>query len=136
MEKLLGQPLAREYRLSELLLRPEVSYQSLMALAEIGPGLVNKQAAEQVEIQAKYGGYIERQLTEIARLRKQEDTRLPVDLNYQQVKGLSAEVCEKLNKAKPATVGQASRIPGITPAAISLLLIHLKKHGYSQKNTE
>jgi len=128
-EKLLQQPLMREYRLMDLLRRPEVSYATLMQLTDIGPGIIDNKAAEQVEIQAKYGGYVERQLAEIERQRRHEETLLPNNFDYNYVSGLSAEVREKLIKAKPATVGQASRIPGITPVAISLLLVHLKKHG-------
>ena len=83
--------------------------------------------AEQVEIRTKYAGYIDRQQEEIARLRASEDTRLPVDIDYLGISGLSKEIQNKLNQARPETLGQASRIPGVTPAAISLLLIHLKK---------
>lgn len=128
-EKLLQQPLMREYRLMDLLRRPEVSYATLMQLTDIGPGVSDNKVAEQVEIQAKYGGYVERQLAEIERQRRHEETLLPNNFDYNYVVGLSAEVREKLNKAKPATLGQASRIPGITPVAISLLLVHLKKYG-------
>ncbi len=87
----------------------------------------NPQVAEQVEIRTKYAGYIDRQQEEIARLRASEDTRLPVDIDYLGISGLSKEIQNKLNQARPETLGQASRIPGVTPAAISLLLIHLKK---------
>lgn len=127
--ELLQQPLIREYRVSELLRRPEVSYETLMQLEDIGPGITDPKVAEQIEIQAKYGGYIEQQLMEIKKHARHEETLLPQDLDYQQVAGLSSEVKEKLNKAKPVSIGQASRLPGITPAAISLLLVHLKKHG-------
>lgn len=125
--RVFGQPLAREYRLLDLLRRPDVSYDSLMSLAAAGSGVSDRIVAEQVEIQAKYAGYIERQQEEIARHRRHEETVLPADLDYRAVRGLSAEVCEKLNRHHPATVGQAGRIPGVTPAAISLLLVHLKK---------
>lgn len=125
-------PLAREYRLAELLRRPEVSYASLMSLAPVGPGVANAAVAEQVEIQAKYAGYIDRQHEEIERQRRNEETQLPTDLDYQAVAGLSNEVRQKLAKQRPVTVGQAARIPGITPAAISLLLVHLKKRGLGQ----
>ena len=125
--RVFGQPLAREYRLLDLLRRPDVSYDSLMSLAAAGQGVVNPVVAEQVEIQAKYAGYIERQQEEIRRQRRHEQAPLPADIDYRGVRGLSAEVCEKLQRHRPATVGQASRIPGITPAAISLLLVHLKK---------
>ncbi len=92
-----------------------------------GDAVDNPQVAEQVEIRTKYAGYIDRQQEEIARLRASEDTRLPVDIDYLGISGLSKEIQNKLNQARPETLGQASRIPGVTPAAISLLLIHLKK---------
>jgi len=125
--ELTGQTLAREYRLAELLARPEITYAALTALPGAGPALDDPQAAEQVEIQAKYAGYIERQQTEIARQRRHEETALPADLDYAQVLGLSTEVREKLARHRPLTLGQAGRIPGVTPAAVSLLLVHLKK---------
>ena len=87
------------------------------------------QVAEQVEIKTKYAGYIDRQQEEIARLRASEDTRLPDDIEYSSISGLSKEIQGKLGQTRPETLGQASRIPGVTPAAISLLLIHLKKRG-------
>lgn len=120
-------PLARETRALELLRRPEVSYAGLMSLPAIGPGETDPQVAEQVEIQAKYAGYIERQREEIERQRRHEQLTLPVDLDYAEVHGLSREVREKLSRHQPQTLGQASRIPGMTPAAISLLLVHLKR---------
>ena len=97
--------------------------------------MTDVQVAEQVEIQAKYAGYIDRQRDEIARQRRHEETRLPDDLDYHTVRGLSAEVREKLASHRPATVGQAGRIPGVTPAAISLLLVHLKKRGAAQRRS-
>lgn len=124
---LLGQPLAREYRLSELLARPELSYAALTALPGAGPAAEDPQVAEQVEIQARYAGYIERQEMEIARQRRHEELPLPADLDYAEVLGLSSEVREKLARHRPLSLGQAGRIPGVTPAAISLLLVHLKK---------
>lgn len=127
MTSLLGQPLAREYRLLELLRRPAVNYRDLMAISEIGPGIIDEKAAEQIEIQAKYAGYIDRQEEEIARLLKQETLKIPTDLNYNDIVGLSSEVRQKLSQARPETIGIASRIPGMTPAAVSLLLVHLKK---------
>lgn len=129
-ENLLQQSLGREYRALELLRRPEVSYEKLMRLAEIGPGATDPKVAEQVEIQIKYGGYVERQLAEIEKQRRHEETKIPADMDYIKVSGLSAEVREKLMRSQPATIGQATRIPGITPAAISILLIHLKKQQY------
>ncbi|MEW6647446.1 MAG: tRNA uridine-5-carboxymethylaminomethyl(34) synthesis enzyme MnmG [Pseudomonadota bacterium] len=126
-ERVLGQPITREYRLADLLRRPDVSYDSLMSLTAAGGGVGDPAVAEQVEIQAKYAGYIERQQTEIERQRRHEETLLPADLDYREVSGLSAEVRDKLSRQRPDTLGQAARIPGITPAAISLLLVHLKK---------
>ena len=125
-ERWLGGPLARESRAAELLRRPEVSYENLMHLPGIGPGESDPQVAEQVEIQAKYSGYIERQREEIERQRRQENLVLPPALDYAEVRGLSREVREKLERHRPQTLGQASRIPGMTPAAVSLLLVHLK----------
>jgi len=128
-QHVLGGPLNREARASELLRRPDVSYAALMMLPGIGPGVPDAKVAEQVEIQAQYAGYIERQHEEIARQRRHEETRLPEQFDYYQVRGLSAEVQEKLARVRPATVGQAARIAGVTPAAISLLLVHLKRRG-------
>jgi tRNA uridine 5-carboxymethylaminomethyl modification enzyme len=126
-EKVLGAALSREYRLDELLRRPDVSYPALFELVpELAP-VSDPQVAEQVEIQAKYAGYIERQREEIDKARRNEDTVLPEELDYAEVRGLSAEVQEKLTRGRPATIGQAARIPGVTPAAISILLVHLKK---------
>ena len=122
----LGQPLTREQRLLDLLRRPDVSYDSLMTLPNSGVALEDAVVTEQVEIQAKYAGYIERQ-QEIDRQRRNEGMLLPEDLDYSQVSGLSKEVQQKLQQYRPATVGQASRVSGITPAAVSLLLVHLKK---------
>ena len=98
-----------------------------MQLKCIGPGLQNAAEAEQVEIQAKYAGYIERQKDEIARQKQNESISLPDSFDFDNVKGLSNEVREKLINSRPQTIGQAARIPGVTPAAVSLLLIHLKK---------
>ena len=120
-----GTPLTHEYSLLDLLRRPEVEYSALVALT--GGSDVQADAAEQVEIQAKYAGYIERQQEEIDRLRQHEQTRLPDDLDYASLNGLSNEIRGKLADVRPETLGQASRIPGVTPAAVSLLLIHLKK---------
>jgi tRNA uridine 5-carboxymethylaminomethyl modification enzyme len=113
--------------LEELLRRPSVRYRDLMALADAGPGVADAQAAEQVEIQTKYRGYIERQREEIERQEHFEALRLPADLDYRSVRGLSIEVQQKLNKHNPETLGQAARISGVTPAAISLLLVYLKR---------
>jgi len=129
-ERVLGKEIEREYSLYDLLRRPEVTYSSLMTL----PGVQNAEAesvAEQVEILAKYHGYIERQRDEIARQEGYETTELPLDMDYSVVRGLSIEVRQKLNQHKPETLGQAARISGVTPAAISLLLVHLKR-GFKQ----
>lgn len=126
-ERVLGGKLSKEVRAEDALRRPEVSYASLMTLADVGPGVADSKVAEQVEIQAKYSGYIERQRDEIERHRKYEQTALPQDFDFAAVSGLSNEVRQKLSHTRPATIGQASRIPGVTPAAISLLLVHLKK---------
>ncbi len=128
-----GQPLEREYTASQLLRRPEASYRSLMTLGGVGPGLEDEQAAEQVEIQTKYKGYIDRQRDECARLGQVETLRIPDDLDYGAVRGLSSEVRQKLMAHRPETIGQASRISGITPAAISLLLVHLKRNNQRER---
>ncbi len=131
---LLKTPLSREASLEDLIRRPEVNYQDLMQIEGIGPALADPAAAEQVEIQIKYEGYINRQQDEIAKHERNENSKLPLDFDYSQVKGLSNEVIVKLNQARPETVGQASRISGITPAAISLLLVYLKKQGLLRKS--
>ncbi len=123
----LGQPLEREHSLFDLLRRPGVEYAALMRLAGLGPGVFDAKVAEQVEIAAKYAGYIERQKDEVEAALAQEGAPLPADLDYSALRGLSKEVQQKLNQAKPETIGQASRIPGITPAAISLLLVYMKR---------
>jgi tRNA uridine 5-carboxymethylaminomethyl modification enzyme len=143
-ERVLGAPLARDVTAFELLRRPEVSYDSLLEVA--GPpawmspegAAANTPAAfaderlppqvrTQVEVHARYAGYIERQEDEIERARRNEEAPLPADLDYAQLSGLSHEVRQRLAEARPATVGQAARIPGVTPAAVSILLVHLKK---------
>ncbi len=124
-------PLARAYSLMELLKRPQLDYATLIEAAALDPA--PPAVAEQAEIQAKYSGYIERQENEIAKLRESEDTPLPADFDYSAVQGLSNEVIQKLNEVRPETLGQAGRIPGVTPAAISLLLIQLKKQGTQVK---
>ncbi len=123
----LGRPLTREANLMELLRRPETDYASVANLVDLPMPLTEAQAIRQLEIQARYEGYIERQQGEIARLKKQENTAIPADLDYADVRGLSAEVQQKLAETRPETVGQAARIPGVTPAAISLLLVYLKR---------
>lgn len=127
-------PLSKEASLEDLIRRPEVNYQDLMKIDLIGPGLADPAAAEQVEIQIKYEGYINRQQDEISKQERNENTRLPANFDYKVVKGLSNEVILKLNQVQPETMGQASRISGITPAAISLLLVYLKKQGLLRKS--
>jgi tRNA uridine 5-carboxymethylaminomethyl modification enzyme len=126
-ERVLGQGIEREYTLLDLLRRPNVSYAALMTLPDAGPAVADAGAADQVEIQCKYQGYIARQQDEITRQEAHETTRLPADLDYRGVHGLSIEVQQKLNSVRPETLGQAARISGVTPAAISLLLVHLKR---------
>ena len=129
-EAMFGQKLAREYSLHDLLKRPNVNYQQLMTLSQAGEGVTDEVVAEQVEIQVKYQGYIDRQNEEVAKREQLDDVKLPLDIDYALVKGLSKEVSQKLNQHRPETLGQASRIQGITPAAIALLLVHLKR-GFS-----
>lgn len=131
----LKNPITKENSLEELLRRPEMTYEKLMQIESLGPGLENKQAAEQIEIQTKYAGYIERQYDEIARTLRNENTLLPMDFDYSKISGLSNEVVAKLTDARPETIGKASRISGITPAAISLLLVYLKKQGLLRKES-
>jgi tRNA uridine 5-carboxymethylaminomethyl modification enzyme len=137
----LGQPLSREARAFELLRRPEVPYAALDAALGGADGAWREderlavQVPVQVDVQAKYTGYIERQQEEIERQRRSEETRLPATLDYARVRGLSNEVRQKLEQHRPATLGQAARIPGLTPAAISILLIHLKRHAAETPDT-
>jgi tRNA uridine 5-carboxymethylaminomethyl modification enzyme len=126
-ERVLGQPLDRDYALVELLRRPGVTYTELMSLPGAGSAVSDARVAEQVEVATKYAGYIDRQHDEIARNASQEAQALPGDLDYRTVRGLSAEVQQKLNQHRPETIGQARRISGMTPAAITLLLVHLKR---------
>ncbi|MCW8963023.1 MAG: tRNA uridine-5-carboxymethylaminomethyl(34) synthesis enzyme MnmG, partial [Gammaproteobacteria bacterium] len=126
--KLSGNVMSREQKAIEILARPEIDYQTLVSMPGLGPAVADEQVAEQVEIQTSYSGYIKRQGDEIEKARRNEETGLPETLDYRQVSGLSSEVIEKLNRHKPATIGQASRISGVTPAAVSLLLVHLKRH--------
>ncbi|MET0088904.1 MAG: tRNA uridine-5-carboxymethylaminomethyl(34) synthesis enzyme MnmG [Candidatus Thiodiazotropha sp.] len=126
-ETLLGGPLSKEANALNLLARPNVSYRELMSLPRLGPGVEDPQVIEQLEVQAKYAGYIDRQKDEIDRQRANEAVSLPDNLDYGSVRGLSSEVREKFQRHRPQTLGQAGRIPGVTPAAISLLMIHLKK---------
>ncbi|WP_038180476.1 tRNA uridine-5-carboxymethylaminomethyl(34) synthesis enzyme MnmG [Vibrio rhizosphaerae] len=133
LNEMLKTPISREASGEDLLRRPEMTYDLLTSLPQYSPALDDRQAAEQVEIQVKYEGYIQRQQDEIEKSLRHENTKLPVDLDYSLVKGLSNEVVIKLNAAKPETVGIASRISGITPAAISILLVYLKKNGMLKK---
>jgi tRNA uridine 5-carboxymethylaminomethyl modification enzyme len=126
-QRVLGQAIEREYSLADLLRRPDVSYATLMTLPGAGPGVTDARVAEQVEVQAKYHGYIERQRDEIERNEQHENARLPVDIDYRKLRGLSVEVQQKLNAHRPETLGQAARISGVTPAAISILLVHMKR---------
>jgi tRNA uridine 5-carboxymethylaminomethyl modification enzyme len=133
-ERVLGKSIDREYALTDLLRRPDVSYSSLMSLPGTGNAVSDPVVAEQVEIQIKYDGYIARQREEVLRREQYEATALPRDLDYCEVRGLSKEVQQKLNQHRPETIGQASRISGLTPAAISLLLVHLKR-GFDTSST-
>lgn len=134
LNPLLKNPLNREHRLEEILRRPEMTYNKLMSLDLFGPGITQPSAAEQVEVQVKYDGYIKRQLEEIEKSRRHEQTLLPHNIDFSQISGLSNEVVAKLKEAQPETLGQASRISGVTPAAISLLLVYLKKHDLVRKS--
>lgn len=127
LNQVLKSPLSKEANLQDLLKRPEITYQHLSEIT--GQRVNDQEVAQQVEIQIKYQGYIDRQKEEIDRLRRYEATAIPEDMDYASFDGLSNEVTQKLLKAKPATLGQAARIPGVTPAAVSLLLIQLKKRG-------
>lgn len=140
----LGSTLNREAHAFELLRRPEVSYAALCGVASVGlPAWMQASDADerlveqvqlQLEVEAKYAGYIDRQAQEIERQRRHEETRLPADLDYGSVRGLSTEVRQRLREAQPLSVGQAGRIPGVTPAAVSLLLVHLKRHGTASRS--
>jgi len=135
-----GAPLTRDAKAFELLRRPEVSYYALLGIESVGkPQLVDddrliEQLAVQVDVQAKYTGYIDRQSEEIERQARHEDTHLPGDINYREVLGLSNEVRQRLGEARPVTLGQASRVPGVTPAAVSLLLVHLKRRSAAARS--
>jgi tRNA uridine 5-carboxymethylaminomethyl modification enzyme len=126
-EQVVGQRIEREYALTDLLRRPGVTYAALMTLPGAGTAVADAAVAEQVEISTKYAGYIERQHLEVARQREQDAVPLPGDLDYRTVRGLSVEVRQKLVTQRPETIGQAARISGITPAAIAVLLVHLKR---------
>ena len=134
LEKHLKQTITREFNLYDFLKRPEAKYSIIMKIDEFGPGLKSKSQIEQIEIRAKYSGYIERQKEEIKKLKLYESRSIPNNFDYSNVHGLSNEVLQKLNDQKPQTIGSASRIPGITPAAISLLMINMKKFGMLKNN--
>ena len=125
---ILDKPLGREQFAHELLRRPEVGYRALTSINGLGPAVRDEQVAGQVDIQASYSGYLDRQLAEIRRQQHNQEQPLDVNFDYNAVRGLSNEVCEKLQTVRPETIGHAARIPGVTPAAVSLLLVHLKKH--------
>jgi len=127
IERQLGVAVSRETNALDLLRRPEMDYARLATVPELGPAVTEPDVAAQVEVQAKYAGYLERQREEIERQRRHEQTAIPAGFDYDKVRGLSAEVLLKLKRALPQTIGQASRISGVTPAAISLLLVHLKR---------
>ncbi|HPW33841.1 MAG TPA: tRNA uridine-5-carboxymethylaminomethyl(34) synthesis enzyme MnmG [Arenimonas sp.] len=123
----LNVPITRECNVLDLIKRPEITYASLMSVADLGPGVDDEKVAEQIEISVKYSGYLDRQKEDIERQRRHEDTEIPADFDYQTISGLGNELESKLMKVRPQTVGQAQRIPGMTPAAISLLLVTLSK---------
>lgn len=131
--RVLGKAIEREYSLFDLLRRPDVPYDQLMSLPEAGPGERDEAVREQLEIQAKYSGYVARQEEEIQRQREHESLPLPADLDYLGMNALSIEIRQKLDKMRPATLGQAARISGVTPAAISVLLVHLKRGELAKK---
>ena len=123
----IGVEVSRESNAIDLLRRPELDYATLMRVPELGPGVDDAKVAEQVEVETKYAGYLDRQREEIARARRHETTAIPAAFDYAQVSGLSAEVLQKLERVRPETLGQAQRIPGMTPAAVSLLLVHIER---------
>ena len=127
VQETLGITLQRESRVLDLMARPDVDYAALQSVPGIGPGADDESVRLQVEVRVRYAGYLKRQHDDVERRRAQESTPLPDKLDYAQVRGLSSEVCEKLTHTRPSTIGEASRIPGVTPAAISLLLVHLKR---------
>jgi tRNA uridine 5-carboxymethylaminomethyl modification enzyme len=127
VESTLGIPVSKEVRALDLLKRPEVDYQRLVEVEGIGPGVEDEQLIRQLEVQVRYAGYLARQQEDIARRRRHETMEIANDFDFDQVRGLSSEVREKLQNVRPDTIGQASRIPGVTPAAISLLLVYLRK---------
>lgn len=132
LQQKLDQPLGREVHLDEILRRPEMDIATVLQVLDVS---VTERVSEQVEVQTKYQGYLQRQQQEIDKARRHEQTSLPDALDYRQVKGLSNEVCQKLLDHRPATIGQAARISGVTPAAISLLLVHLKRRDWQNQKS-
>ena len=125
--RVLGQPIEKEYSLFELLRRPQVGYGGLLSLPGAGEPMADAAVAEQVEIAAKYQGYIDRQREEVARLAEQEALVLPADIDYGRIAGLSIEIRQKLARQRPETLGQAGRMSGVTPAALAILLVYAKR---------
>ena len=123
----LNVPITRECNVLDLIKRPEITYASLMTVADLGPGVADEKVAEQIEITVKYSGYLDRQREDIERQRRHENSEIPKDFDYKSISGLGTEIESKLIKVRPETIGQAQRIPGMTPAAISLLLVTLSK---------
>lgn len=134
ISQILNTPLSQEQTLEEILRRPEVKLNGLIEASNLEPIATKEQSVEQVEIQVKYQGYLQRELDDIKKKVVNEQTLLPMNFDYKQIKSLSNEVAQKLNEYKPETIGMASRISGITPAAISILLVHLKKMNLLGKN--
>jgi len=122
-----GIRVSKDSRALSLLKRPEMDYRTLVAVEGIGPGVSDPKVAEQIEIQVRYAGYLDRQNDDIERRQRHENLPIANDIDYDNVRGLSSEAREKLKQVRPGTIGQASRIPGMTPAAISILMVHLKK---------
>ena len=134
INKILNNPMSQEQSLEEILRRPEVKFDALIKTTGLEPIATTEQSVEQVEIQVKYQGYLQRELDDIKKKKTNEQTLLPLDFDYKNIKALSNEVAQKLNEYKPETIGMASRISGVTPAAISILLVHLKKMDLLGKN--
>ena len=133
LEEKLEKPLSKAYRVTELLKRPELTYNTLASLTGVGGMVEDKEVAEQVEVQIKYAGYIDRQQQEIAKHQRNETLQIPKEIKFANIKGLSSEVIQKLSDVQPKNLGQASRIPGVTPAAISTLLVYIKKNNKQQR---
>jgi tRNA uridine 5-carboxymethylaminomethyl modification enzyme len=136
IKNVIGKALDHEYSAIQLLRRPEVTYERLMILADVGPGVGDEVVAEQVEIQAKYQGYIDRQKEEVARMVGLEGIKIPTNISYMDVPGLSTEAKQKLEQGRPETLGQASRISGITPAAVGILMVHVKRFNQGATNRD